>query len=170
MHAGQGRQLVRHEEIQWGWDIPDQDFHLLPSFNGVCFIPCIVHFNKSSLQMDKGIPVEIEWLPLTQVYSVSHLSWWNVLLQIPVDNAFPRCDGSWCSQWHSTLFHGESQGNGCLLQLPYLYIPSWCWVSPQGSLFWYMEQQGLLVDYSNVLKPGMALLSTWSRCFYLLVI
>lgn len=32
-------------------------------FNGMCFIPSIACFNRSGLQHDSGVPVEIEWFP-----------------------------------------------------------------------------------------------------------
>ena len=40
-----GSSTVRHEEIQWWWEILDQN----PSLGDTCSIPCIVHFNRFSL-------------------------------------------------------------------------------------------------------------------------
>ena len=40
-----GGSSVRHEEIQWWWEILDQN----PSLGHTCSIPCIVHFNRFSL-------------------------------------------------------------------------------------------------------------------------
>lgn len=81
----------------------DQDSHFLPCFSDVCSILSIVHGRGSGLQQDNGVPVEIEQLHLSQGYKVTYLSWWDVTLQILVDNAFPGCDGAWCSHEHSML-------------------------------------------------------------------
>ena len=43
------------------------------------------------------------------------------LLHIPGEYTFPRHDGAWYPQQHSMLIHSQSQGNGCLPQLPYIY-------------------------------------------------
>ena len=42
-------------------------------------------------------------------------------MQILVDYAFPTHDGACCSQQHSTLIQGKTQGNGCFPWLPCLY-------------------------------------------------
>lgn len=49
-------------------------------------------------------------------------------------------------------------------------IPVQCWVPEQGSPVWHMGEEGLMVDHTNVLKPGAGLESTWPKWFYLLVI
>ena len=58
MLAG-GSSTVRHEEIDWG-RMPYQDPHVLPSFDGVCSIPGIVHFHRYDFQQNNKIPMEIE--------------------------------------------------------------------------------------------------------------
>ena len=45
----------------------------------------------------------------------------TIPLQISVDNTFPRYDGTFMSQQHSTLIYGKSQGNGRFLQFPCVY-------------------------------------------------
>lgn len=52
--------ILRHEEMDRGQDMPDQDPYFCPTFNGVCSILGIVCFNRSSLQQDNAIPEEIE--------------------------------------------------------------------------------------------------------------
>lgn len=49
--------------MDWGWDRPNQDPHLLTSVNGVCSVPGIVHFKRSGLQQDNRIPKEIGTKP-----------------------------------------------------------------------------------------------------------
>lgn len=110
-----GGSNVRCEETDWVGDMPDQDSHLLPSFNGEYSIPGIVGFNRFGLQQDNGIPVGNEQLPLTQGCKVIHLFQRDISWQILVDNIFPRCDGTWCSQQHSIFIHSESQGSRCFL-------------------------------------------------------
>lgn len=104
--AGEGS-AVRHMEMNCGWDMLGQDSHLLPSFSGVYSIPSIVHFLRSGSQW------RCEQFLLTQGCRVTHPSWYNVLLQIPVDNAFPRCDVAWCSQHHSMLILLEMLSKWC---------------------------------------------------------
>lgn len=62
-----------------GQDMPNQDPSFLLSFNGVCSTTGIVPFNRSSLQQDNRILVEIESTPslrgaklLTHPDSISH--------------------------------------------------------------------------------------------------
>lgn len=93
MLAG-GDSTVRCEEMAGGWNMPDQDPHLLCSFNGACSILGGMCFSRSSLQQDNRIPREIESFLFTQGCKVTHPSQWNVPLQILVDNAFDRCDGA----------------------------------------------------------------------------
>ena len=52
--------IVRHEEMDCGQDIPEQNSHLLPCFNGACSIPGKMDFNRSSLQQNHQTPVGIE--------------------------------------------------------------------------------------------------------------
>lgn len=125
--------------------MPDPDSHLLLSFNGACSIPGTVCFSGSSLQQDKGIPVETEYIPLSWRYKVTRPSQWEVPQQIPVDNTFPRCDGIWCSQQHSTLIHSESQDSGCFPRFPYLYGIRYLGRVPQSDirgnrLYWVVIQ------------------------------
>lgn len=90
-----------------------------------------------SLSME-CVPFQIGYVSLGTAYSRTVGSQWRlssspyqrcevihpfqraISLQIPVDNVFPRQDGTWCSQQHSRSIHSESQGNGCLPGLPHL--------------------------------------------------
>lgn len=38
--------------------MPDQDLYLLLSFDGACFIPSIVCFNRTVLQQDNKMPMK----------------------------------------------------------------------------------------------------------------
>ena len=50
IHVGRWRQYCWCEMMEWGWDMPDQDPHFLPSFSSPCSISSIMHFNRSGLQ------------------------------------------------------------------------------------------------------------------------
>ena len=51
--------MIKHEEMVWEWDMPNQDPIYSPSFNGARSMPGIVYFERSSLQQNNVIPVEI---------------------------------------------------------------------------------------------------------------
>lgn len=69
---------------------------------------------------DKRDPTRVITLPGGA--RVRYPSQWDISLQIPVGNFFPRCDEAYCSQQHSMLLiHGEMWGSGCFLLFPLLY-------------------------------------------------
>ena len=73
----------------------DQDPYILPSFNGTCSIPGMVHFHWSSLQQDNRISVGFALGSKVT----------SILVGCPLASsstyAFPRYDGTGCSQHHS---------------------------------------------------------------------
>lgn len=133
MLAG-GDGTVKSEEMDWGHHVAAQHPHLFSSSSGAYSVPGIMHFSRSALEQDREIPGEREQVSLTQACEVTHPTWWDISLQIPVDDTLPTCDGAWCSQRRNTLMCKE-QGNGYLPRFPYPYSTGCLGKGPQSGLW-----------------------------------
>ena len=118
------------------------------------------------MQQDISIPVENESFLLIQGCKVTHPSWWDVPLQIPLQTPFPGVMGLGVLSSIACRSTVRGKWLSPAISIPYCGYR----VSKQGSPIWTVGQQALLVDHSNVLKPGIVLQSIWPRWFYLLVI
>lgn len=130
-----GGSTVRSEEMDWGWDMPDQDPHLLPSFDGALFSSRYSVFQQVQHVIGQWDTIWDWVVPPHPVVWSNSSSWWYILLQTPVDNSFYRFDGAWCSQQHRILIHGESRGNGFFSQLLHLYVIGFLSRGPR-SVYW----------------------------------
>lgn len=168
-----GGSAVGREEMDWGHDVAAQDPHLFPSSKGACSVPGIMHFSRSALEQDHEIPAQREQFPLTQAGEVTHPSWWDILLQIPVDATLPTCDGL-SVLGHNTLI-GTEQDNGSLPPLPHLYGVGCLGQGPQSGIggnrpYWLIIQayrspgQGFS-DPAKVVLPGTNLICCFNIHF-----
>lgn len=108
---------------------------------------CMCHFRHSLFQ--QGWLAAGQWDPSGDWVAPPCLGVQSnsaIPLQIPVDNFFPRHDGTWCSQQHSTmLIHGENQGNDCFQWLSYLY-GVWCLSRGPQSGIWGNRSVNWLIN------------------------
>lgn len=110
--------------------------HLLPSFHSACSIPGVTGFNSLSLQQDSGTQWRWSKSPSPLGVHSNSPSWWEVPLQILVDNAFPGVMGC-CFQQHNILIHSEGQWLFPMTST----LHSRYWVSQQGSPDPHIEQR-----------------------------
>ena len=120
----------------------------------------VISFNKK-LCLPKNLVEAIFNSMILLSKNLERARWQEVPLKISVDNSLSRRDGAWCSQQHSSLI----QWLFLVIPIPLRYL-----VPQQGSPVWHIGQQALLVNHSNVWKPGTWLWSTQPRWVYLLVI
>lgn len=112
IHVNWASSTVIPEEMDWGWDMPDQDTCLLPSFNTVTVTVLQMRCISTSPACSRTIGSQCRLKSSTSPRcgkAPPYSSQWGLPLQIPVNNAFPRWDGTWCSQECSMLIQGESQ-------------------------------------------------------------
>lgn len=103
------------EKMHWGCVMP----HLLPCFSCTCSTRYST-FQQVWLAAGRQNPSG-DWIvsPLPGVKSNLPILA-GCYIAISIDDNFPRCDGAWSSQQHSTLIHGDIWGNGWLSWLLYL--------------------------------------------------